>query len=238
MRQGHQNKRGRGRARKSSNPLSRNYESNGPDVKIRGSASHIAEKYTSLARDAQSSGDPVSSENYWQHAEHYNRIIQAAEAQVQVKAQNAQSNNNGGQNNGNQNTGNQNNGGQRRPQKDGRRNQNQNQNKNEVAAQPNNGNAEANLTANHDAIQDDMSGTENTVSKPAKRSPRATNGTAAKPAAEKAISTKSSDIEAPVEKKAPRRSTAKSTDKSADKSAVKAVEKSAEKNTPPEDVSA
>ena len=50
MRNG-QNKRMRGRNRKSHNPLTRVYESNGPDVKIRGTASHIAEKYVQLARD-------------------------------------------------------------------------------------------------------------------------------------------------------------------------------------------
>ncbi len=53
----------------------------GPDVKIRGTAMHIAEKYSSLARDAMSSGDTVAAENYLQHAEHYNRIILAAQAQ-------------------------------------------------------------------------------------------------------------------------------------------------------------
>jgi hypothetical protein len=79
MRQGQQNRRGRGRGRKPQNPLARNYESNGPDVKIRGTASHIAEKYTSLARDALSSGDLVTAESYLQHAEHYNRIIMAAQ---------------------------------------------------------------------------------------------------------------------------------------------------------------
>jgi hypothetical protein len=46
-------------------------------VKIRGTPTHIAEKYISLARDAQASGDPVLAENYLQHAEHYNRIIMA-----------------------------------------------------------------------------------------------------------------------------------------------------------------
>ena len=62
------------------NPLSRMYESNGPDVKIRGTASHIAENYLRLARDAQrSSGDPVAAENYYQHAEHYFRLIAAAQ---------------------------------------------------------------------------------------------------------------------------------------------------------------
>lgn len=67
--------------RKGPNPLTRNYESNGPDVKIRGSAQQIAEKYSTLARDATSSGDRVMAENYLQHAEHYNRIIAAAQAQ-------------------------------------------------------------------------------------------------------------------------------------------------------------
>lgn len=75
MRQGQQNRRGRGRNRKGQNPLTRSFESSGPDIKIRGTPSHIAEKYVSLARDALASGDPVLAENYLQHAEHYNRII-------------------------------------------------------------------------------------------------------------------------------------------------------------------
>jgi hypothetical protein len=85
MRNGQNNKRMRGRNRKGGghhqNPLSRMYESNGQDVKIRGTASHIAEKYLQLARDAQSSGDPIASENYYQHAEHYFRLIAAAQEQ-------------------------------------------------------------------------------------------------------------------------------------------------------------
>jgi Domain of unknown function (DUF4167) len=80
MRNG-QNKRMRGRNRKGQNPLTRIYESNGPDVKIRGTASHVAEKYVQLARDAQASGDPVAAENYFQHAEHYFRLIAAAQEQ-------------------------------------------------------------------------------------------------------------------------------------------------------------
>jgi hypothetical protein len=82
MRQGQQNRRGRGRSRKPQNPLARNYESNGPDVKIRGTAAHVAEKYMSLARDALSSGDTIAAESYLQHAEHYNRIIMAAHSQA------------------------------------------------------------------------------------------------------------------------------------------------------------
>ena len=76
-----QNKRMRGRSgRKGPNPLTRSYESNGPDVKIRGTAQHIAEKYLQLARDAQSSGDLVMAESLLQHAEHYFRLIAAAQA--------------------------------------------------------------------------------------------------------------------------------------------------------------
>jgi hypothetical protein len=71
--------RGRNGGRKHVNPLSRNYESNGPDVKVRGNAAHIAEKYLQLARDAQSSGDSVMAENYLQHAEHYFRIVSSAQ---------------------------------------------------------------------------------------------------------------------------------------------------------------
>ncbi|WP_428686461.1 DUF4167 domain-containing protein [Roseibium sp.] len=88
MRPGNQsNKRMRGRGRKGPNPLTRTYESNGPDVKIRGTAMHIAEKYQQLARDAQASGDRVMSENYNQHAEHYLRIVAAAQPQQQPSAQ-------------------------------------------------------------------------------------------------------------------------------------------------------
>jgi hypothetical protein len=68
--------------RKAPNPLQRSYESNGPDVKVRGTAQHVAEKYLQLARDAQSSSDPVAAENYFQHAEHYYRILLAAQEQM------------------------------------------------------------------------------------------------------------------------------------------------------------
>lgn len=82
-----QNRRSRGRGRKGPNPLTRSYESNGPDVKVRGTAAHVAEKYSTLARDALSSGDPVAAEAYFQHAEHYNRIVAAAQAQAPVQPQ-------------------------------------------------------------------------------------------------------------------------------------------------------
>jgi hypothetical protein len=98
MRQGqhshNHNKRSRGRGRGGrpggggsgggggggGNPINRVYESNGPDVKVRGTAQTIAEKYMQLARDAHSSGDTVMVESYNQHAEHYLRILAAAQA--------------------------------------------------------------------------------------------------------------------------------------------------------------
>ena len=89
MRQGQNKQRMRSRNnntggnRRGPNPLTRSYESNGPDVKVRGTAHHIGEKYLQLARDAQTSGDPVMAESYLQHAEHYFRIIATAQLQQQ-----------------------------------------------------------------------------------------------------------------------------------------------------------
>ena len=53
-------------------------------MKLRGTAAQIAEKYLSLARDALASGDMVTAESYFQHAEHYNRIVMAAQSQMGV----------------------------------------------------------------------------------------------------------------------------------------------------------
>ena len=89
MRQPQQNRRNRGRGgrnNRSSNPLTKSYQSNGPDVKIKGTAAQIAEQYMALARDAQSSGNNVTAENYFQHAEHYHRIIHAAQAKLEEQA--------------------------------------------------------------------------------------------------------------------------------------------------------
>ena len=98
MRPNHQNKRMRGRNRGGSgggggssgggrgpNPLTRSYESNGPDVKVRGTAQSIAEKYLQLGRDAQATGDYVAAESFFQHAEHYLRLIAAAQEQYQLQ---------------------------------------------------------------------------------------------------------------------------------------------------------
>ena len=60
-------------------PLNRNhvFDSNGPDVRIRGTAQQLSEKYLQLGRDATSGGDRVMAEAYFQHAEHYFRILNA-----------------------------------------------------------------------------------------------------------------------------------------------------------------
>src|SRR6478752_875882 len=69
------------------NPLSRVYESNGPDVKVRGNAQTVADKYLQLGRDAQSAGDIIMAESYYQYAEHYLRIVAAAQAYNQQMQQ-------------------------------------------------------------------------------------------------------------------------------------------------------
>ena len=56
------------------NSANKVFDSNGPDVKLRGTSQTVAEKYMQLGRDAQSSGDSVSAESYYQHAEHYYRM--------------------------------------------------------------------------------------------------------------------------------------------------------------------
>ena len=53
------------------------FESNGPEGKIRGTAFQVIEKYQALAQDALSSGDRIGAENYFQHAEHYYRVVAA-----------------------------------------------------------------------------------------------------------------------------------------------------------------
>jgi hypothetical protein len=107
----HKRSRGRGRGgsggggggggNKPQNILHRNFESTGPDVKIRGNPQHIYEKYLQLARDANSAGDRIMAENYLQHAEHYFRIIAAAQSQMQA-ANGGHAGNGNGNGNGHQ----------------------------------------------------------------------------------------------------------------------------------------
>ncbi len=60
-------------------PLNRNhvFDSSGPDLRVRGTSQQLFEKYLQLGRDATSSGDRVMAESYFQHAEHYFRILNA-----------------------------------------------------------------------------------------------------------------------------------------------------------------
>lgn len=97
MRQVPNSKRSRGRnGRKPHNPhgggssKNQTFDSSGPDIKVRGSASQVLEKYLALARDATSAGDRIAAENYFQHAEHYYRILSANQAQAAQNGQNGQ----------------------------------------------------------------------------------------------------------------------------------------------------
>jgi hypothetical protein len=67
--------------RREPNPLTRSYDSRGPDVRIRGTALDVAERYLQLARDANTASNPVAAESYLQHAEHYFRLISTAQAE-------------------------------------------------------------------------------------------------------------------------------------------------------------
>jgi len=75
--------RGRGNGKRQPNRNS-NYDSGGTEGRIRGNASQVHEKYLALARDALSADDRIASENYYQHAEHFYRILHAnTDGQVQ-----------------------------------------------------------------------------------------------------------------------------------------------------------
>jgi Domain of unknown function (DUF4167) len=73
-------------------PLNRNhvFDSNGPDLRVRGTAQQLFEKYLQLGRDATSSGDRVMAESYFQHAEHYFRILNAMAQAAQQNGQQQQ----------------------------------------------------------------------------------------------------------------------------------------------------
>lgn len=82
MRHGTSNRRHRNRGnggRRNNHQRTQVFDSNGPDVRIRGTAHQVCEKYLALAKDAASSGDWTMAENYYQHAEHYQRIINGFE---------------------------------------------------------------------------------------------------------------------------------------------------------------
>ena len=71
----HRNRNNNNNGRRNNQPRTQVYDSNGPDVRIRGTAHQVAEKYLALAKDSTAVGDHTVAENYFQHAEHYIRII-------------------------------------------------------------------------------------------------------------------------------------------------------------------
>ena len=78
MKHGSNTRRGRSRGNgKRHSPTRNNFESNGPEVKVRGTAQQVLDKYLTLARDAASAGDRILSEGYFQFAEHYYRLLHA-----------------------------------------------------------------------------------------------------------------------------------------------------------------
>ena len=79
MKQGSSSRRARGRGNGRRQSKNQNFDSNGPDVRVRGNAQQVLDKYLVLARDALSAGDRISSENYFQHAEHYFRILHSGD---------------------------------------------------------------------------------------------------------------------------------------------------------------
>jgi len=92
MRHGSSNRRGRKRSnnggnRRGGNNRSHVFDSNGPDVRIRGTAHQVAEKYETLAKDAAASGDITMEQSYLQYAEHYVRIIATQEENNKSKSE-------------------------------------------------------------------------------------------------------------------------------------------------------
>ena len=67
-------------------PGSQTLDSNGPNVKIRGNPNQIFERYVALGREASTSSDRVNTENLYQHAEHYFRVMKAANEGHQQRA--------------------------------------------------------------------------------------------------------------------------------------------------------
>jgi|SRR5215213_2487281 Domain of unknown function (DUF4167) len=53
------------------------FDSNGPNLRVRGSAHQIFERYIALAREAAIGGDRIAAENFYQHADHYFRLTGA-----------------------------------------------------------------------------------------------------------------------------------------------------------------
>ena len=67
------------------NVTNRVFDSSGPEGKVRGTPQQIIDKYNQLARDAQLAGDRVATENFQQHAEHYLRLLGAAQKEQDAR---------------------------------------------------------------------------------------------------------------------------------------------------------
>ena len=102
MRSGPNNRRSRGRGnsgRGNRPQRNNNFDSSGPDTKVRGTAQQVVDKYQALAREAATAGDPVKAENYYQHAEHYYRVLSASGGSDNRQDQQQRDNNRNNQNN-------------------------------------------------------------------------------------------------------------------------------------------
>ena len=102
MRSGPNNRRSRGRGnsgRGNRPQRNNNFDSSGPDLKVRGTAQQVVDKYQALAREAATAGDPVRAENYYQHAEHYYRVLSANGGSDNRQDQQQRDNNRNNQNN-------------------------------------------------------------------------------------------------------------------------------------------
>jgi hypothetical protein len=80
MRQNGKNNRQRGRGRRNGNgQINRNttLDSNGPEVRLRGNAQQLYEKYVALGNDASAAGERIQAEAYFQYADHYFRVHSA-----------------------------------------------------------------------------------------------------------------------------------------------------------------
>ena len=79
------NKSNRNRSNSVGNVVNRVFDSSGPEGKVRGTPQQIIEKYNQLARDAQLANDRVAAENFQQHAEHYLRLLGAAQKEQEAR---------------------------------------------------------------------------------------------------------------------------------------------------------
>lgn len=78
-------KSNRNRSNSGGNVVNRVFDSSGPEGKVRGTPQQIIDKYTQLARDAQLGGDRVATENFYQHAEHYLRLLSHAQREIDAR---------------------------------------------------------------------------------------------------------------------------------------------------------